>query len=131
MLRNRKELKTANKIVKILRQRGFIVEIRQSAKTKSVYLTIDNGAISGIRISDHINTKTKYKFNVIKNYKGKRAEFSNGKYKLYYNFNCLGSLIASVESERANAIIKNGYLVYKKIRDHYNSKEYSIYNTAA
>ena len=48
--------------------RGFIVDMQVSKKTNSIYLKIDNGACDGIRIRDHVNSQTKYKFNMIRNY---------------------------------------------------------------
>ncbi len=129
MLKINKEKKMANKIKKVLQMRGFIVTMQLSKKTNSVYLKIDNGATEGIRISDHVNKITKYKFNVIRNYQGKRAEFTNGKYRIFYNYNSLGRLIADLETERANNIFKNGYNNYKKIRERQNDITVFNYNT--
>lgn len=112
-----KEKRVANKIREMLYKRGFIVKTKISKKTKSVYLKIDNGACPTIRISDHKNNRTNSKFNVIKNYEGKRFELHNGKTRIFYNFNMLGRLIADVENERSNMILKHGYTRYKTIRD--------------
>lgn len=117
MFKNNKEKKIANKITKILQMRGFIVEMQVSKKTNSIYLKIDNGACEGIRISDHINNLTKYKFNMIRNYHGRRSELSNGKYKLFYSFTNTGRLINDLEVERSNNIMRNGYYNYRKLRD--------------
>ena len=117
MFKNNKEKKIANKITKILQMRGFIVDMQVSKKTNSIYLKIDNGACDGIRISDHINNLTKYKFNMIRNYHGRRSELSNGKYKLFYSFTNTGRLINDLEVERSNNIMRNGYYNYRKLRD--------------
>ena len=117
MLKISKEIRLANKIKELLNKRGFFVEIRVSKKTKSVYLKIDNGACSGIRISNHKNHKTRYKYNMIKDYKGKRTEYINGQIIVYYDFCSIGRLIADIEAERSNRIIKFGYMSYKNTRD--------------
>ncbi|HJJ12566.1 MAG: hypothetical protein ACLSW4_02450 [Clostridia bacterium] len=128
-----KEKRIANKIREMLNKRGFVVKMKISKKTKSVYLKIDNGACPTIRISDHKNYKTNSKFNVIKNYEGKRFELHNGKTRIFYNFNMLGRLIADVENERSNIILKYGYTRYKTIRDRkiYNNNYYICSRQAA
>ncbi len=131
MFRISKEKRIANKIKEMLQKRGFKVEIKTSKNTKSVYLSIDNGACSSIRISDHKNYKTKSKFNVIKNYAGKRREYCNGKLKLFYNFHTIATLIADMESERSNKILKYGYTKYKAIRDKEDISKYFVYNNQA
>jgi len=50
MLRLNKENRIANKIKGLLNKKGFIVRTQYSKNTKSVYLTIDNGACGVIRI---------------------------------------------------------------------------------
>ena len=125
-----KEKKLANKIKNMLNKRGFIVNIRASKKSKSINLKLDNGASSGIRISDHkkknINSSD-YLFNIVKNYKGPRCEFANGKIIRYYDYNSIGRLIYDIESERGNKIINNGYESYKYKRDKINIKNFNYY----
>lgn len=125
MINFKKEKRIANKIRNILNKRGFIVEIQYSTKSKSIYLNIDHGACDGIRVSDHKNNKTKYKFNMIKNYRGKRSEITNGQIKKFYNFNSIGRLVTDIEIERSNKIIKFGYTNYKRIRDKENYLNYN------
>lgn len=131
MFRINKEKKTANKIREMLHRRGFKVDMKVSKNTKSIYLTIDNGACSSIRISDHKNYRTTSKFNVIKNYEGKRREYYNRKTKMFYNFHMVGTLIADVEAERSNKILRYGYAKYKAIRDKESLSKYYIYNKQA
>ena len=127
-----KEKRIANQIREMLYKRGFKVETKFSKNTKSVYLVIDNGACSSIRISDHKNYKNNSKYNVIKNYQGKKTEFSNGKTKIFYNFHMIGRLIADVDSERSNKILRYGYRNYKVIRDKEKmSENYIYYKNAA
>lgn len=54
----------ANKIVKSLKSRGFIVHKRISTSSVSRYLMIDNRVLKLIRISDH-ESELPYKYNVI------------------------------------------------------------------
>lgn len=117
MLKINKEKRIAKKIREKLQKKGFIIKTIYSKKTKSVYLKIDNGACPSIRISDHKNYKTKCKFNVIYNYNGKRTELYNGTIKIFYNFKSLSILIADLEIERSNKILRYGYTKYKEIRD--------------
>ena len=119
-----KERKIAYKIKTLLNRRGFVVNIKYSKKTKSVYLEIDNGACNGIRISNHKNKKSRFKYNVIRNYNGKKIELENGMTKNFYDFKNIGRLITDIELERSNRIINFGYQGYKRSRDkNYN---YSI-----
>ena len=131
MLRKRKERNLANKIKSMLLKRGFIIDMDISKKTGSIYLKIDNGACGTIRISNHRNDKAKSKFNMIKNYTGKRSEFLNGQMKMFYNYGMIGRLIADVEIERSNKIIKYGYSNYKKTRDRELLNDYYIYKQVA
>ena len=117
MFKISKEKRIAKKIKEMLNERGFIVNMHVSKRTRSVYLKIDNGACGKIRISDHKNNLTSCKFNVIKNYNGKRYEYTNGVLKKYYNYNCINKIVLDVEIERANIITQYGYNSYKKMRD--------------
>lgn len=128
MFKINKERRIADKIRNMLYKRGFKVDIKIAKNTKSVYLKIDNGACATIRISDHKNSTTRSKFNVIKNYEGKRRVYCNGFTRMFYNFHMLGSLIADVEAERSNKILKYGYTKYRAIRDNKDLSEYYIYN---
>lgn len=117
MLRINKEMRIATKITKLLNKKGFIVKMQVSKNTKSIYLTIDNGACGGIRISDHKNNKTNFKYNMIRNYTGRKREYINGQNVTFYNFNNFSRLLADLEIERSNKIIRFGYANYKKNRD--------------
>ena len=104
MLMINKEKRLANRIKNILNRRGFMVEIQNSRNTKSIYLKLDNGACNGIRISNHVNHKTNYKF--------------------------IGKLITDIETERSNKIINFGYANYKKIRDKEKTNFFNYKNVA-
>ena len=128
MLEFDKEKRVANKIKEMLNKRGFTVEIRASKHTKSVYLILDNGACSSIRVSDHKSYNKKSQFNVIKEYVGKRCEYYKGRKKLFYDFHMIGILIADIESERSNKMLAYGYTKYKAIRDKEHFSKYYIPN---
>lgn len=117
-----KEKRLANKIKKILEERGFKIEIQKARKTKSIYIKLDNGACDSIRISNHISIKNNCKYYLVRNYKGKRKSFYNGQIKRYYNYNNIGRLITDIETERFEKIIKNGYSNYKMIRNKENKE---------
>lgn len=122
-----KEKRIASRIENALNKRGFIVDIRAAKNSKSLYLKLDNGACPGIRISDHkksLKNRTKYKFNVIKDYKGNKVEYYNGQFNKFYNYNSIGKLISDIEVERSNIIIKYGYSNYRNIRDKENNNYY-------
>ncbi len=118
MFKFSKEKRVANKIREMLYRRGFKVETKISKNTKSIYLKIDNGAIPTIRISDHEKIGNNgCKYNVIKNYTGVKSEFIKGRIRKYYQLKNIGRLIADIETERSNKIMKIGYYDYKTIRD--------------
>ena len=68
----------------------------------------------GIRISDHNGkVKYKYKFNVIKGYRGPQKVNDKGYKRLYYNYENMDKLISDVEIERKNKILRYGVMAYK------------------
>ncbi|MCI9063459.1 MAG: hypothetical protein HFJ17_02500 [Clostridia bacterium] len=107
----------ANRVRKILNKKGFLVQVKQSKSSNSIYLRLDNGACEGVRISDHRNDKANYKFNIINGYAGRKSKVVKGKQKRYYNFNLTNKAIHDIEIERANRIINFGYESYKRARD--------------
>ena len=131
MLRINKEMRISNKIKGLLNKKGFIVKMRVAKNTKSVYLYIDNGACGTIRISDHKNNKSGSKYNVIKNYRGRKREYINGQNIIFYNFNNIERLLADLEIERSDKVIKYGYSNYKKQRDKMNNLDYILCNKRA
>ena len=132
MFKISKEKKIAKKIREMLNERGFIVNMQISKKTKSVYLKVDNGACGKIRISDHRNNLTSCKFNVIKNYNGKKSEYTNRVFKKYYNYTSqsVNRLVSDIERERADFIMLYGYKNYKLIRDKNVNTYHSHYQAA-
>lgn len=111
-----KEKKIAKKITKLLYQRGFFVKMHKSKSSKSIYIKIDNGVIPVIRIIDHKRANDdNCKYNVIKNYKGRRQETINKKLKRYYNYKNINRLITDIELERNAKIQAIGYVGYRNI----------------
>ncbi len=128
-----KEKRIARKIKKVLNEKGFIIKMQVSKKSNSVYLILDNGACEIVRISDHKNPKTKCKYNLIKNYHGKRQEIYNGQLKKYYNYKNIGKLISDIEIDRSDKIIKHGYNKYRieRNQDYFKKRSINYKNQAA
>ena len=78
MKRNR-EIEISNMLIKDLKAKGFQIHKYYARTTKSIYLKIDYGVCCGIRISDHNGKKKyRYKFNLIKEYKGPKQVIDRG-----------------------------------------------------
>lgn len=123
-----KEIEVSNKLIKNLKENGFQINKYYAKSTKSIYLKLDYGVCCGIRISDHNGKKKyKYKFNIIKQYKGPKEKIDKGYTRLYYDYNNTDELIKDVQNERKIKLDKyglNNYKEYMKI----NSKA-SLYNS--
>lgn len=87
----------------------------------------------GIRISDHNGkVKYKYKFNVIKGYRGPQKVNDKGYKRLYYNYENTDKLISDIEKERKNKILKYGVMAYKDyIKRNSNSDLYKSFRKVA
>ena len=121
MIKN-KEKKFAKRLISLLNKRGFIVKAHKSKTSKSIYLKIDNGLISNVRISDHKRyNDDNCKYNVIRKYDGPRLEIVKGKLKKYYQYASIGRLVTDI-------ILRIGYQRYKdKLTKKNNSKKENIY----
>ena len=114
-MRRNQEIEISNKVINDLKQRGFQISRYYAKTTKSIYLKLDYGVCCGIRISDHNGKKKyKYKFNLIKQYKGPKEKIDRGYLRLYYNYNNTEELIEDVQKERKAKIYKYGLSNYKK-----------------
>lgn len=110
----KKEKEVVNKIIEELRKRGFNVNRYYAKTTKSIYLKLDYGVCGGIRISDHCGIKKyRYRFNLLKNYMGKRVINDRGYVRLYYNYNDIKDLIYDVEQARNFKLAEYGILKYR------------------
>lgn len=118
-----KELEISKKLIDSLKVKGFIVCKYYAKTTKSIYLKLDYGVCCGIRISDHNGKKKyKYKFNLLKYYKGPKIVNDNGYIRLFYDYENINELIEAVIKEKNEKIKKygqNNYQEYMKI----NSKD--------
>lgn len=113
------EIKVSNKLIKDLKENGFQINKYYAKTTKSIYLKLDYGVCCGIRISDHNGKqKYRYKFNLIKQYKGPKEKIDRGYVRLFYDYNNTEELIEDVQNEKKAKIKKYGlhnYQEYMKI----------------
>ncbi|WP_341780475.1 hypothetical protein [Levilactobacillus sp. HBUAS70063] len=71
--RDKTIIKTAGTLVSFLRHNGVRIMRYDSYSSNSIYLKLDYGLLYSIRISDHRGKEhLRYRFNVIKGYKGPR-----------------------------------------------------------
>ncbi len=114
MQRNQ-EIEVSNKLIKSLKEKGFKIHRYYAKTTKSVYLKLDYGVCCGIRISDHKGKKKyRYKFNLIKQYKGKKQINDRGYTRLFYDYSNTKELIEDVQNEKATKINKYGLNNYQE-----------------
>lgn len=109
------EIKVSNKLIKDLKEKGFQINKYYAKTTKSIYLKLDYGVCCGIRISDHNGKqKYRYKFNLIKQYKGPKEKIDRGYVRLFYDYNNTEELIEDVQNEKKAKIKKYGLHNYQK-----------------
>lgn len=109
----KKEIDISNKVIDLLKNKGFKINKYYAKTTKSIYLKLDYGVCCGIRISDHKGKKKyKYKFNLIKGYVGPKEINDRGYVRLYYNYNNTDELLKDVQNEKKNKIQKYGIKNY-------------------
>lgn len=103
-----------NILVPKLLDMGFIVHRYYAHSTSSIYLKLDYGIACGIRISDHPGRKRyRYRFNVIKDYKGDKVILKNGLICNFFDFTELESVLNAVQQEKQNKIKKYGLQNYQ------------------
>lgn len=113
-MKKRKEVKISNKVINILKNKGFKINRYYARTTKSIYLKLDYGVCGAIRISDHVGKrKYRYKFNLIKGYKGPKEIIDRGFSRRYYSYNNTEELITDIEKEKKDKIQKYGIRNYK------------------
>ena len=114
-MKRHQELEVSNKLIKDLKEKGFQINKYYAKTTPSIYLKLDYGVCCGIRISDHNGKKKyKYKFNLIKQYKGPKQKKDSGYTRLYYDYNNTEELINDVQNERKAKIDRYGLSNYKQ-----------------
>lgn len=113
-----------NILVPKLLDMGFIVHRYNSYTTSSIYLKLDFGVSCGIRIADHPGKqKYRYRFNVLKDYKGDKVILKNGLICRFFNFNELNSVLEEVQQEKQNKINRYGLQKYKMYMDEQKGDE--------
>ena len=111
----KKQIEVANKVVKKLKDKGFLISQYYAKTSKSIYLKIDYGVCGGIRISDHKGKKKyKYKFNLIEQYKGKKQINDKGFVRFFYDYSNTEKLVNDIANEKKIKIIKYGLYNYRQ-----------------
>ena len=104
----------ADTLIQKLTNMGFIIHRYDAYSTSSIYLKLDYGLTCGIRISDHNGKrKYRYRFNVIKDFKGNKVILKDGLICRFYDFTELESLLNDVQKEKQNKISRYGIDNYK------------------
>lgn len=114
-MKRSREIEVSNKVIEDLKKRGFQINKYYAKTTRSIYLKLDYGVCCGIRISDHKGKKKyKYKFNLIKQYKGPKKINDKGYIRLFYNYDNTKELIEDVQNEKKAKISKYGLRNYQE-----------------
>lgn len=122
-MKRNQEISVSNKLIQNLKDKGFQIHKYYAKTTKSIYLKLDYGVCCGIRISDHKGKKKyRYKFNLIKQYKGPKLVIDKGYLRMFYDYNNTDALIKDVENERKDKINKYGLCNYQEYMKQ-NSKD--------
>ena len=118
-----KELEISNKLIDLLKAKGFIISKYYAKTTKSIYLKLDYGVCCGIRISDHNGKKKyKYKFNLLKYYNGPKRVNDNGFIRLYFSYENINEIVEAVLKEKNEKLKKYGQNNYQEYME-INSKD--------
>lgn len=131
---NRKEeIAVSNEIIKELKQKGFQINRYYAHGTKSIYLKLDYGVCCGIRISDHNGKKKyRYKFNLIKQYKGPKQINDRGYIRLFYDYNKTKEVVRDIQNEKKAKIRDYGLCNYQKyMQQHSHDKLYESFKNVA
>ena len=112
----------ANKIIKIAKVKGFVVQRYDAYSTNSVYLKLDYGVANSIRIGDHDGKKhLSYKFNLLTNIDKSYVE--HGEYqRSYYCVEDFEKLIDDILNNKNNVLKKYGAHKYQRLMIKINSK---------
>lgn len=103
------------RLIQSLKEMKIHVLRLDDPKTKTVYLKMDWGVLSTIRISDQVDSgKYSYKYNVIIGSKKGSVKQENGVIREYYTLREMGALLSSIEIEREEKLYKYGQANYQK-----------------
>lgn len=110
------EKQIVNILIPKLLDLDFIVHRYNSYTTNSIYIKLDYGVSCGIRIADHRGkAKYRYRFNLLKDYKGNRVIRDGNLIRFFYSFEDIESMLLAIKQERHNKIEKYGITKYKAI----------------
>ena len=102
-------------LIQSLKEMKIHVLRGEDPKTNTIYLKLDWGVLSTIRISDQIDSgKYSYKYNVIIGAKKGSVKQENGVTREYYTLRELKALFSSIEIEREEKLYKYGQTNYQK-----------------
>lgn len=102
--------KVADYLITKLKAKGFRIHRYDSVSTCSIYLKLDYGVVNSIRTSDHKGkAHLQYRYNVVKNGKGKTHKKSpQGCPRYYYGLDSLNVLIKDITYARTQKIKQDG-----------------------
>lgn len=104
----------ADTLIQKLTNIGFIIHRYDAYSTSSIYLKLDYGLTCGIRIADHNGKKKyRYRFNIMKNYKGDKVILKDGLICRFYDFTELEDLLYDIQKEKQDKINRYGIDNYK------------------
>lgn len=127
------EIEVSKQVIEKLKQKGFQISEYYARRTKSIYLKLDYGLCCGIRISDHNGKKKyRYKFNLIKQYRGPKQVNDRGYLRLFYDYNHIEELITDIQNEKEAKINKYGLCNYQKyMKQHSKDNLYKSFKNVA
>lgn len=113
-MQKNKIMDTADKLVSMLLDRGFILQRYDAYSTNSIYLKLDYGVSNSIRISDHKGKKhLNYRYNIMTSCRDPYKE--NREFQRYYfPISQAKELIDLIEEERIQKIRRYGTKNYFK-----------------
>lgn len=119
---NEKEI--VSLIIPRLLNLGFIVHRYDAYSTNSIYIKLDYGVSCGIRIADHIGKKKyRYRFNLIKDYKGSKVVSDNSLIRYFYTFEEIEKLLIDIKQEKKSKIERYGIKKYKQLLERESQNE--------
>ena len=108
----------ADTLIQKLTNIGFIIHRYDAYSTSSIYLKLDYGLTCGIRIADHNGKKKyRYRFNIMKNYKGDKVILKDGLICRFYDYTELENVLKDVKEEKQKKLCRygiNNYNLYMK-----------------
>lgn len=102
-------IEAADYISARLAREGVAIHRYDAITSKSIYLKFDFGVAHSLRISDHKGYKhLAYRYNLMKNEKGKRTVTDRGYKRTYYGMDWIDALIRDILQAREDKIKRDG-----------------------